>query len=87
MVLRKLINRFERLQARHTEENTVESRRDLEDVTYTLCVSTGTRTVEAALAAARERSAPATDGRGSAAVTGVPTPVKARTDASVILTA
>ncbi|MFC8127472.1 DUF5133 domain-containing protein [Streptomyces sp. NPDC057302] len=38
------------LQARH---DSAEVRRRLDDVSYTLCVSTGTRTPEAALAAAR----------------------------------
>ncbi|MEV6653457.1 DUF5133 domain-containing protein [Streptomyces sp. NPDC051219] len=52
LVLRNLVDRYKALRKLHAEQRTAESRRELEDVTYTLCVSTGTRTAEAALAAA-----------------------------------
>ncbi|MGA4844983.1 DUF5133 domain-containing protein [Streptomyces sp. G5(2025)] len=41
------------LRARQAQEDSTEVRRRLDDVTYTLCVSTGTRTLDAALASAR----------------------------------
>lgn len=56
-ILRNLVEQFQALRALHAEKGTPESRRRLEDVTYTLCVSTGTRTAEGALAAAREQLA------------------------------
>lgn len=57
VVLSKLIKQFETLL--RAEQDTPETRRRLEDVTYTLCVSTGTRTAEAALTAARAQLAAA----------------------------
>ena len=50
--LRKLIERYETLRLIHAHQRTPESRRRLEDVSYTLCVTTGTRTVPEALAVA-----------------------------------
>ncbi|MBM7168639.1 DUF5133 domain-containing protein [Streptomyces sp. G44] len=41
------------LRARQAQEDSPELRRRLDDLTYTLCVSTGTRTLDAALATAR----------------------------------
>ncbi|POX37438.1 DUF5133 domain-containing protein [Streptomyces sp. Ru73] len=58
--LRNLIARYEELQVRHAEQGTYESARELEDATYTLCVSTGTRTPEAALLVAQEHLSRAT---------------------------
>ncbi|MET8555398.1 DUF5133 domain-containing protein [Streptomyces sp. NPDC004959] len=55
VVLRKLLARYEALSA--VQEPGAETLRDLDDVTYTLCVSTGTRTIDAALGVARERLA------------------------------
>ncbi|WNI14341.1 DUF5133 domain-containing protein [Actinacidiphila sp. ITFR-21] len=55
-VLQELIERYESLLAQTADGDTapwVSSR--LRDTAYTLCVSTGTRDVEAALAAARAR--------------------------------
>ncbi|MGW6982577.1 DUF5133 domain-containing protein [Streptomyces sp. NPDC054932] len=54
-VLARLVEEYEteselRAAARHEPV-----RQQMEDVVYTLCVSTGTRDIEAALAAARER--------------------------------
>ncbi|MEI7031742.1 DUF5133 domain-containing protein [Streptomyces pratensis] len=51
-VLAELLLRYEELRARHGEGHE-ETHRRLEDVTYTLCVSTGTRDLVSALAAAR----------------------------------
>ncbi|MFR9674199.1 DUF5133 domain-containing protein [Streptomyces sp. TR06-5] len=52
--LRELVQRYEELLA-GTGSPRQQRQRDLEDVSYTLCVSTGTRSVEQALARARER--------------------------------
>lgn len=60
-ILRDLVERYEALQLLHTERDSFETRRRLEDVTYTLCVSTGTQTIEAALATAEEQLAAALD--------------------------
>ncbi|MEN2416794.1 DUF5133 domain-containing protein [Streptomyces rimosus] len=58
-VLRDLVERYETARAHHAEQGTDASRRRLEDVTYTLCVSTGTRRPEDALAVARQQLATA----------------------------
>ncbi|WP_406151416.1 DUF5133 domain-containing protein [Streptomyces sp. NBC_01012] len=50
--LRNLVKRYETLRSAHAWLGTSESRRQLDDVSYTLCVTTGTRTVPDALAAA-----------------------------------
>lgn len=50
--LRNLVKRFETLQRAHARLGTSDSSRHLEDISYTLCVTTGTRTVADALAAA-----------------------------------
>lgn len=50
--LRNLVKRYETLRSAHARLGTSESRRQLDDVSYTLCVTTGTRTVPDALAAA-----------------------------------
>ncbi|GGQ01632.1 DUF5133 domain-containing protein [Streptomyces roseolilacinus] len=54
-VLRDLVEQYETLAALHAEAGGQEVRQRMADVTYTLCVSTGTRDVDAALSAARER--------------------------------
>ncbi|MBQ0985789.1 DUF5133 domain-containing protein [Streptomyces sp. F63] len=57
-VLRDLVDRYTALQALAGSGRTgPELRRRLEDTVYTLCVSTGTRTVDRALAEARRRLA------------------------------
>ncbi|MET7296612.1 DUF5133 domain-containing protein [Streptomyces griseoloalbus] len=56
-VLRKLIEQYDALRIRHAEDGSPEVRRRMDDVAYTLCVSTGTRDIEAALVAARHRLA------------------------------
>ncbi|SDM76954.1 DUF5133 domain-containing protein [Actinacidiphila guanduensis] len=58
-VLRKLVERYQALSALADEPGTTaegvrpEVRQQLQDTVYTLCVSTGTREIGAALAAAR----------------------------------
>ncbi|WP_050776834.1 DUF5133 domain-containing protein [Streptomyces sp. SPB074] len=98
VVLRKLLARYEALSA--VQEPDTETLRDLDDVTYTLCVSTGTRTIDAALgvaqerlarAAAEERTAPmarSAKGVASRRISDAgPTPSSPPSDASAILTA
>lgn len=54
-VLRNLIEQYQVLRILHAEEGGPVSRRRMDDVAYTLCVSTGTGDIDAALAAARHR--------------------------------
>ncbi|WP_046495794.1 DUF5133 domain-containing protein [Streptomyces odonnellii] len=54
-VLRGLIDQYETLSALHAETSGPEARRRMDDVSYTLCVSTGTRDIGAALAVARHQ--------------------------------
>ncbi|MFD7919317.1 DUF5133 domain-containing protein [Streptomyces sp. NPDC059740] len=58
-VLRRLLRRYETLLARTTDaaggEGVLRARRDLQDTAYTLCVITGTRSIEEALGAARRQ--------------------------------
>ncbi|CAM5353410.1 DUF5133 domain-containing protein [Streptomyces pharetrae] len=54
-VLRNLVEQYETLRALHAENGSREARQRLDDVTYTLCVSTGTRDIDSALTAARHR--------------------------------
>ncbi|MEW1929439.1 MULTISPECIES: DUF5133 domain-containing protein [unclassified Streptomyces] len=54
-ILRDLVEQYGTLTVLQAEQGTQETRRQLEDVTYTLCVSTGTHTAEAALIAAEEQ--------------------------------
>ncbi|WEV29488.1 DUF5133 domain-containing protein [Streptomyces sp. 71268] len=66
-VLRELIDRYEALRARCAAAHDGHERRRMEDVVYTLCVTTGTREIEAALSAARRQLAwAATEGNGPA---------------------
>ncbi|GAA3969420.1 DUF5133 domain-containing protein [Streptomyces marokkonensis] len=55
VVLKNLIEQYETLRALHAEAGTEDARRRMEDVAYTLCVSTGTRDVDTALVAARHQ--------------------------------
>ncbi|MFJ2113035.1 MULTISPECIES: DUF5133 domain-containing protein [unclassified Streptomyces] len=55
VTLRRLVERYETLRALHAEQDSAGTRRRLEDVTYTLCVSTGTRTADEALHTARRQ--------------------------------
>ncbi|MET9667971.1 DUF5133 domain-containing protein [Streptomyces sp. NPDC006475] len=54
-VLKDLVEQYETLCALHGEKGSPAVRQRMEDVAYTLCVSTGTRDVDAALIAARHR--------------------------------
>ncbi|WP_234433373.1 DUF5133 domain-containing protein [Streptomyces sp. NRRL WC-3549] len=55
VILRGLVDRYHELLAQDSAQGSHETRRQLEDLTYTLCVSTGTRTADQALAAAEEQ--------------------------------
>ncbi|WP_324604313.1 DUF5133 domain-containing protein [Streptomyces sp. NRRL F-5126] len=54
-VLRPLVKEYEALTTLPCGQSSEQTRRRLEDVAYTLCVATGTLTIEAALRAARSR--------------------------------
>ncbi|MEU8825407.1 DUF5133 domain-containing protein [Streptomyces sp. NPDC048636] len=54
-VLSDLITQYETLQALHASEGGPGAKQRLDDVSYTLCVATGTRDLDAALIAARHR--------------------------------
>ncbi|MER5348379.1 DUF5133 domain-containing protein [Streptomyces mirabilis] len=54
-VLRNLVEQYVTLRTLHAENGGTEVRRRLDDVAYTLCVSTGTKDADAALIAARHR--------------------------------
>ncbi len=51
-VLRTLLTRYAETRFAHAQNPTPESQQALDDVTYTLCVTTSTKTIEAALASA-----------------------------------
>ncbi|MGC4982375.1 MULTISPECIES: DUF5133 domain-containing protein [unclassified Streptomyces] len=51
-VVRRLLTRYAALKIAYAEKETLETARDLEDVTYTLCVMTGTTSVRDAVVAA-----------------------------------
>ncbi|MGW7386968.1 DUF5133 domain-containing protein [Streptomyces sp. NPDC054794] len=52
-VLWNLVEQYDALRILHAEDGSQEVRRRMDDVAYTLCVSTGTRDIDAALIAAR----------------------------------
>ncbi|WP_078657835.1 DUF5133 domain-containing protein [Streptomyces rimosus] len=54
-VLRDLVEQYTTLRVLDAENGSPEVRQRMDDVAYTLCVSTGTRDVDAALIAARHR--------------------------------
>ncbi|MEI7031205.1 DUF5133 domain-containing protein [Streptomyces pratensis] len=54
-VLRHLVEQYEVLRALHAENGGQAARQRMDDVAYTLCVSTGTGDVDSALVAARHR--------------------------------
>lgn len=68
-VLRNLIEQYDALRVLHAEDGSPDVRRRMDDVAYTLCVSTGTRDIEAALVAARHRLAGARTDDGSLLMT------------------
>ncbi|MGW7456742.1 DUF5133 domain-containing protein [Streptomyces sp. NPDC054797] len=67
-VLARLVEEYEAVAQPHNADRCEPTRQRMEDVVYTLCVSTGTRDIESALAAARERlrSAWLADGEAAA---------------------
>lgn len=54
-VLRNLVEQYEALRLLHAEEGSPGVRRRMHDIGHSLCVSTGARDAESALAAARHR--------------------------------
>lgn len=54
-VLADLIRQYESLSVRKAEEGSHDAARQLDDVAYTLCISTGTRDIDDALVAARHQ--------------------------------
>ncbi|MFF0107823.1 DUF5133 domain-containing protein [Streptomyces hirsutus] len=54
-VLKNLIEQYETLRTLDAENGSGEARRRMDDIAYTLCVSTGTRDIDSALIAARHR--------------------------------
>lgn len=52
-ILCNLVDQYETLRILHGEEGSAEVRQRMDDVAYTLCVSTGTQDTDAALIAAR----------------------------------
>ncbi|MFB7594048.1 DUF5133 domain-containing protein [Streptomyces sp. NPDC056160] len=54
-VLRNLLEQYDTMRILHAEDGSPEVRRRMEDLAYTLCVSTGTRDIDAALVAARHQ--------------------------------
>ncbi|MFI2346617.1 DUF5133 domain-containing protein [Streptomyces sp. NPDC019443] len=54
-VLGNLIEQYKALRILHAEQGSSEVRQRMDDVVYTLCVSTGTRDIDAALVAARHQ--------------------------------
>lgn len=55
MVLRRLVTEYEALRDLHAESGSPSSEQRMQDVAYTLCVSTGTRDIDTALIAARHQ--------------------------------
>ncbi len=54
-VLRNLVEQYETLRLLHAQEGSDLVRQRMDDVAYTLCISTGTRDIDTALIAARHR--------------------------------
>ncbi|MET9144569.1 MULTISPECIES: DUF5133 domain-containing protein [unclassified Streptomyces] len=54
-VLRNLVEQYDSLRVLHAENGSADVRQRMDDIAYTLCVSTGTRDIDAALVAARHR--------------------------------
>ncbi|MFJ4467763.1 DUF5133 domain-containing protein [Streptomyces sp. NPDC089424] len=54
-VLKDLVEQYEALRTLHGEDGSEEVRRRMDDIGYTLCVSTATRDVDEALVAARRQ--------------------------------
>jgi hypothetical protein len=54
-LLADLVQQYVTLQALHAEEGSAAARQRLDDISYTLCVATGTRDVDTAQIAARHQ--------------------------------
>ncbi|MEV7106584.1 DUF5133 domain-containing protein [Streptomyces atroolivaceus] len=54
-VLRNLVEQYDTLRILQAENGDPEVQQRMDDIAYTLCISTGTRDVDAALIAARHR--------------------------------
>lgn len=61
-LLRELVERCETLRGRLTVDDDAETARQLDDASYTLCVITGTRELDTALAVARRQLTVASHG-------------------------
>lgn len=55
VILGNLVEQYETLKVLHAENGSAESRQRMDDIAYTLCLSTGTGDIDAALIAARHR--------------------------------
>ncbi|MFE2022382.1 DUF5133 domain-containing protein [Streptomyces sp. NPDC059499] len=55
VVLRNLVDQYDTLRILRAENGDAEVQRRMDDITYTLCVATGTRDIDAALIAARHQ--------------------------------
>ncbi|MFC4612582.1 DUF5133 domain-containing protein [Streptomyces maoxianensis] len=55
VVLRNLIEQYDALRVLSAEDGSPQARRRMDDLVYTLCVSTGTGDIDTALVAARNR--------------------------------
>ncbi|MEV8536892.1 DUF5133 domain-containing protein [Streptomyces sp. NPDC051211] len=66
-MLARLVEEYETVADLHTADRHEPVRQRIEDVVYTLCVSTGTSDIDSALAVARERLRSAWLGEGEAA--------------------
>ncbi|GLW47188.1 DUF5133 domain-containing protein [Streptomyces sp. NBRC 14336] len=54
-VLKNLLAQYETLRVLHAENGSAEARQRMDDLAYTLCVTTGTKDIDAALIAARHQ--------------------------------
>ncbi|MFE5141310.1 DUF5133 domain-containing protein [Streptomyces fagopyri] len=55
ILLQRLVSEYETLQDLQTQSQSSHTEQRMQDVTYTLCVSTGTRDIDTALIAARHQ--------------------------------
>lgn len=55
VILRNLIDQYEALTLLHAEDGSPNARRRMDDIVYTLCVSTGCKDITSALSTARHQ--------------------------------
>ncbi|NED80456.1 DUF5133 domain-containing protein [Streptomyces sp. SID11233] len=55
VILRNLLEQYDTLRLLHAENGSPEVQQRMDDLAYTLCVSTGTRDIDSALVAARHQ--------------------------------